>query len=576
MVIKRIVVLGVSAAMLAALTGCFGSNNSTTLQPTVEAGAVTTLGVQAVDANTLDPIPGATITITEGAANFTGPAETLDATTDTAFFSMLDSVAPSTDAPVNVLVSASANEFVSSNQPLEITATGDADLEIPLVSTAAGAQPTGVSLNQVAVTSENGRITGGVTANANNAAGEESASITIGGAVQMTDASGNPVSGDVTLTTAFYDADSDESLEAFPGGFNVAIANPNAIPGNNTGTTGAVDSNGEVSFLSGGFTSIQIADENGNQVKNFDPAVPVTMSISDQTVNPDTGNTVQVGETLPIWSFDAGTGKWSYQDNGTVQPQEPADVANNLFKVEFTTDHLTFFNLDWYRAGSKRCNNTINVQDSTGNTYPNRARVRVQVLDSRGRKKLSKTRLYRPTGSTGGQVVLARMPTDHRTVLTFFDIATDQQIGTIGANLENLCTASTVTLTEPALEKIDLTVKVVTSCSNDASVEAVPVPRTYVKLRRDTPTPRRKIGTGYTDDNGEVVFDNLVVESGSVTPTYILRVRDRINGGVRKETGRNFKTLPNPYIVDFPQTCEVTTTTGATGSTGSTGGSTGS
>ncbi len=551
----------VIATAIAILSGCGDSGYS---GPTVSAGSATTLGVQAVDANTQEPITNATLTITSGADKFDGDGTENTGVAAIASFTVKEGNDPTSES-IAVSVKASANGYLDSNQSTTITTTGAIDLQVALVSTDGSSLPTGVGVESQSFTSSDGTPSSTITAEAastNNAGGEEKSSIEIGESVEMRDANGNLVTGDITATVAYYDANSTEALEAFPGGFTVAVENASAAQTNNdANTTGEIGSDNELTFISGGFTAVEIKNDTGDKVKNFSAPVPITFTISEDTVNPDTGTTVAVNEELPIWSFDADTGKWTYEGQGRVE--ENGDTTDGLLQVTYEVNHLSYWNLDWYRSGTRRCTGRINVYDNTtGADYPGRLKVRIANTSGN-----SKTIYY--TGD--GFIQLYNLLDDIETTATFIDVSTDDVLGSIGNGLRDLCGQThSIRLTPPAsITRTNLTVQTVTYCSNDSSVADTVVPSVYVYLAQQSPN-WSYVGRGYTNSSGEQVFNNLVTSSSRGNHQYTLKAYDRINSTWRLATNQVFSGDADTYQFRFPQTCDVTT--GSTGSTGAEGG----
>ncbi len=546
------------AAAIAILSGCGDSGYS---GPTVSAGSATTLGVQAVDANTQEPITNATLTITSGADKFDGDGTENTGVAGITSFTVKDGNDPTSES-IAVSVKASANGYLDSNQSTTITTTGAIDLQVALVSTTT-TPPTGVGISQqTGIGTTGGKPSSSITATAGSAASDgssnqESSNIEIGTDVQMQDANGNPVTGDVSVTVAYYDANSNDALEAFPGGFTVAVENASdaASEINNSDVTGEIESDNQLTFISGGFTAVEIKSGD-TKVEKFSKKVPITFNISPDTINPDTNQAVKAGDKLPIWSFNTDTGKWSYEGLGDVSAGDSA----GLLKVTYEVDHLSYFNLDWYRAGSRKCFGRIRVLDQTGNVHPYHAKVNISLPG------YSKTKYY----NGDGYIELYNMPANVKGTVTFTDTSTGNELGSIGSDLDNLCgTTHSVNLTTPVgITFTNLTVQTVTYCSNDSSVADTVVPSVYVYLAQNSPT-WSYVGRGYTNDSGEQVFNNLVVNSSEGNHQYTLKVYDRINSTWRLATNQVFSAGAHTYQFRFPQTCDVTT--GSTGSTGTGG-----
>ena len=553
---KWITALSIGAIIIV-LSGCDGGgSDTTTLPPTVDEGAATTLGVQAVDASTGEPIDNVTFTVTEGGSAFAATTATEEV--GVATFAVNDANDPTVTA-VNASVRVAADGYLDSSKSIVIEETGAVDLEIPMISIT-GAKPTGTAVATATSISTDGTVVGGidvtVATTASNAAGseQESARIVVDPSVTMTDAGGNVVTGTLTTEVAYYDANSSDALEAFPGGFAITLANPDDV---NVGNSSSIE-NGEVTFLSAGFTAIEISNESGTKVKSFSNPVPITFTISEDTVDPDTGAPVQVGALLPIWSFDVDAGKWSFEGSGTVSDPTASD---GLLQVTYQASHLSYWNLDWYRAGdSGRCFRTdINILSSDGGIYARYARMRIS------RSGYSKTRRYRGDGI----LTLYRSPRNVPTTITFIDPATGSELASV--DVADLCSLTDITLTpldESTRVYADVTIKTVTYCSNDDAQPEEPIPSSYVRLFQTSPR-FQYIGRRYTDSAGEATYNNLLVSTGASSPEYRVYVRNRIDNQWSVYQNQTFSETNNTLLVRIPQTCE--TTTGSSGDGSGTG-----
>ena len=545
-----------TGAIIMALSACDGGggDTTTTLPPTVDAGSATTLGVQAVDASTGEPIQNTTFTITDGGSAFTTTTAIEEA--GVATFALNDANNPTVTA-VNASVRVTADGYLDSNKSIVIEETGAVDLEIPMISIT-GTKPTGTEVATDTSTSTNGTVSSGIsvtaatTASNVGASGQESVGIVVDSSTIMTDADGNAVTGTLTTTVSYYDANSPDALEAFPGGFAVTLANPDAV---NVGDSSSIE-NGEVSFLSGGFTAVEISNETGTKVKSFSTPVPITFTISEDTINPDTEAAVQVGELLPIWSFDVDTGQWSFEGSGAVSDPTAGD---GLLQVEYQASHLSYWNLDWYRAGSNRCRTTnIDILSSSGGIYERYARMRMS------RSGFSRTKYYRGDGF----LTLKNSPRNVPTTITFTDPTTGTELASV--DVPDLCSLTEITLTPPDESTrvyADVTIKTVTYCSNDDTQPEQPISSSYIRLYQSSPR-FQYIGRRYTDSAGEATYSNLLVSTGASSPEYRVYVRNRIDNQWSIYRNQTFSQANNTLLVRIPQTCETTTGSAGDGGTG--------
>ncbi|MBF2054869.1 MAG: hypothetical protein IGS03_15590 [Candidatus Sericytochromatia bacterium] len=165
----------------------------------------------------------------------------------------------------------------------------------------------------------------------------------------LTDASGQPLSGQLQTHVGYFSNLTPESLNAFPGGFA-----PDSVSNS---------PEDEGYFVTGGFVSVDITDSSGKKAANFSQSATVTIQIPAGTPNPDTGLPVKAGDTIPIWSHSTQTGQWSLEGQGTV-----AAGSNGNFDVTYAVSHLSYWNLDWFM--SDRCNPQLNLNWDSENHVP--------------------------------------------------------------------------------------------------------------------------------------------------------------------------------------------------------------
>ena len=166
------------------------------------------------------------------------------------------------------------------------------------------------------------------------------------------DANGNQIFGEsLNINFTHFDASGDTSLSAFPGGFT-----PESVIGEN-------GEEENIYFVTAGFASIDM-DIDGINVKEFSKPIKVTMEVDSNGFNLDTDADIKIGDQIPVWSYEVESGTWVYEKTGTV-------VSNNVkMEVSFETDHLTWYNLDFYSYTCYRSNAiTVNAPGSSMGSY---------------------------------------------------------------------------------------------------------------------------------------------------------------------------------------------------------------
>jgi len=222
--------------------------------------------------------------------------------------------------------------------------------------------PSGVGTSDTAVTLGTGGTTTTpiVISTANSSTGggsgntNQNVEISMPTGTQFKNQSGVAVTGnDLKVEIVSFDARDSNALVNFPGGFS-----PNSVLNLPGGSGGNRSDSNEVYFQTGGFTSVDMTV--GNQaIRSFNQPINVTVDVDSLTINPNTGVPVQIGDSLPIWSYDNQTATWSYERVGVISRDN-----NGKMKVTFPTTHLSWFNLDWFGV---RCRSNTRLQVNVPN-----------------------------------------------------------------------------------------------------------------------------------------------------------------------------------------------------------------
>ncbi|WP_319381189.1 hypothetical protein [Thiomicrorhabdus sp.] len=333
------------------LTGCSSSSDPEVISDYVTKNALEING-RIVDATTGDPIDGVAVTVS-GA-----DAASIDATSADALPGGI--VTYSADKQeLSVTFLARKDGYLDTGIELSTKDSDQAEFVIrmvkvdnPPVGTAVAQEDIKDKVDSSGAVSSEIKVSAKVTnsSNVNN----EQTEIVIPAGTDLLDKEGNPVTGELKVTVAHHSANEESSTEAFPGGFAV-IAETSAPNAANS-----VEE--EIVFVTAGFTSISIENENGDKVRQFGTNdIEVKMQIKEGTINPDTGVAIAIGENVPVWSYDEDTGKWSYEQQGSVQDLNPTD---GFYDVVVQASHLSYWNLDWHYSAVCRANLKLNVVDS--------------------------------------------------------------------------------------------------------------------------------------------------------------------------------------------------------------------
>lgn len=334
------------------------------------------------------------------------------------------------------------------------------------------------------------------------------ASVTFPASVKPKDETGAVVNvtNGVTVSVTKYSADESRALAAFPGGFTPSVNVPTTAP---TGTIPAGTTADTGGFISGGFAQFNVTDNaTGKALKTFDKPLTLKIDLPKGSLDAD-GNAINTTDNnkYPIWSFDQASGKWVYETDGEVKEKTPADPNN--FEVEFKSNHLSYWNLDFY--GSTCTGNLAVRRTPAGDTRP----LTVEIVGTVGQ------RFYRSFTITDSQLTLARYP-----VGTKVNVTVKNNKGRVLATQRNLNLCSTgqaVAVTLPTVTLAPLTVNVTESCRDGTSGKRASPTTVYFY-----DNGARTWKSGYTSNvNNVATITFNGIEAGTTGTLY---VRNRFSG----------------------------------------------
>lgn len=260
-------------------------------------------------------------------------------------------VNPSEAAPVRFRIVCSAPGYLKTSQEVTIAGLGGIDVTIPMVELAN--LPDGVAATNGTVTNGSGSAgtvstTTITTGDPITTFGGSSASVNIPAGTVMRDETGAILTGAIDIDLAYFNPLDPSSTQSFPGGFSVSSV-----------------TDGDIVFSTGGFVSLEMTREaNGRAVKTFDTPISLTVEIPNGLLD-NNGNPVVAGTVCPIWSYDTGTGGWSFETNA-IASNNP---GTGRIEVNFPVTHLSYWNIDWFN-NSCVLGATINVSSNlTCNGY---------------------------------------------------------------------------------------------------------------------------------------------------------------------------------------------------------------
>ncbi len=260
-------------------------------------------------------------------------------------FALIESVTPSETSPAKIVVIASAEGYLPTSMPVIINSTGSTIFQLILLELTnlpegvEKAETYGEVDNNGALMLEPLELT--ATTSMNGTYG--SMFIPVG--TKLKDASGNPLRGNITAEVIYFTNESEEALACFPGGFSVTI--------NDKGNRE------DAVFISGGFGVFEITDAAGRNAVNIenpsgskrvaqsnmqeDDSSKITLQISGQTINPETGSEIVQGDSIGVWTYIEETAEWNLDSWEEITG--PDDNGN--FSVSYSPEHLSPKNPDW-------------------------------------------------------------------------------------------------------------------------------------------------------------------------------------------------------------------------------------
>lgn len=318
------------AALAMTLVGCHVTHPDLPASGPVVAAAPVTLAALVTDADTGLPVASTLTIYTQiGTTPLAGPLESATGV----FTYVPTNVTP----PATYRLVASADGYTTASQNVTITSaqikadgSGLATATLPLTNTTSS--PTAPVGQATGTAGSDGTTTAQIEATTPATSGiVGTASVTIPADTVITTASGAPLTGAVTLTASYSNAQTTASLAAYPC--------PNQAIVNGVATT----------LISWGAVTVTATDANGDVAKNFSPAVDVTIPIPEGTFNLTTNAAVQAGDTVPIYYFSSDGLQLPLTDsNGNpvlaTLGAEVGSGATGYFPADFSTTHFCALN----------------------------------------------------------------------------------------------------------------------------------------------------------------------------------------------------------------------------------------
>jgi hypothetical protein len=232
--------------------------------------------------------------------------------------------------PIIFTISGSVDGFESFRKDIRITSADEQVLTFKIVEV--GNLPEGITETTNTTALVNGVFTSSevIQTSAGNGT-SQSTKLTIAAGTTMSDANGNVLTGNSVVTKVrFYDPKT-ESREVFPGGLSpndVTDLSGNKVQGGGT-------------FYSSGLIAINMT-VGTSTVSTFSTPVAAEIELASDQVDFSTGNAIQAGATIPLWSCNEQTGAWKEEGTANV-----VNIGGKLV-AQFDMPHLSYWNLDFF------------------------------------------------------------------------------------------------------------------------------------------------------------------------------------------------------------------------------------
>ncbi len=239
-------------------------------------------------------------------------------------------ITPSEQNPVEFTLVFEADGFISTSKSYKLTQNGNVLDKVSMVDISS--PPMGViHTSSSSSLSSTGETTEEIILSTGNGS---DASLTIPEGTLMKTASGETLSGDISIDMVYFDSEEESSLSVFPGGIMGNVVNENG-------------SSSEGTFSTAGFVAIEITDENGKHASQFENnTLSVTVKVSGTLYNPETVSHPSEGQTIPLWSYDETEGVWSYESMETIALNGSSELV-----VTGELEHLSYWNFAWLTEG---------------------------------------------------------------------------------------------------------------------------------------------------------------------------------------------------------------------------------
>lgn len=267
-------------------------------------------------------------------------------------------VTASPSAPVTFTIEVAAPGYLTTSQTFSLTGSDPARFVVPMVHVKN--PPEGVTAVQATVPVSSGKIT--LLDN-----GTEVGSVGFKSDTKVMDAAGNTISAaNVSAEVLMFDTEEIQSLAAFPGGLTPASVQLKS------------GESRSVRFVTAGIAAINMT-AGGKEVKKFSKPVEVSMAIDPHVKNPQTGEAIKEGSSIPVWSFETATGQWKEEGEAVVYKNEKGQLAGR-----FEISHLSYWSINYAVLANNRCSNQYAVFKVSSNVEADLGNYTGFLFDAQG------------------------------------------------------------------------------------------------------------------------------------------------------------------------------------------------
>lgn len=387
---------------------------------------------------------------------------------------------PTESSPVEFTVSVKGPNYVSTNYSIVVTDLESATYEVPLTNL--NALPDGVG----AVSKTTLLATGETITVPATSSKPEVAKISIAPGTQVKDENGLVINAtNVSSTIVQYGTGTEEAA--------------NSLPNEGEGNTikykdGTTDFG---TFLSAGFVDIEMT-AGGKNVKSFSTPLDVTLSLNPSYEDPETEAPMNVGDQIPVWSYDKAKDEWTEEGVATI-----AKDANGNLVANFKVSHLSVWTVAKNYKGKTCSSKTIKIKVNSDVRHGSSKFSAKITYSKNGKARFSKSiNNFKISNGASYAIKLRRIPSGYTGRIVVTPVSTSPNTTSRGGS------------------------KSFKSCNNAVVIVDVKVKETA----SDTPT-----STTTTDTESDAVKVNLdftaacISKNISIKPTVWVKLVDDTN-----------------------------------------------